>query len=466
MIDNLTQVRRLHRILDATAIIEEAADSATMWSALAHEPFDLVVLSRDTLSGRPVDVVAELRRLPDRPEVIVLQTDEDPVERARLLTAGALAVLNFSLDDAMLASTFEAVTVRQLGSAARHSELAASPSRFNDFASGSEAMRKLLDIADRVAQSDASLLILGETGVGKEWLARAIHGASNRATGPFVAVNCAAVPENLLESELFGHEKGAFTGAVKAHRGHFEMAHRGTLFLDEIADMPTHLQSKLLRVLQEREIQRLGAERSLTVDVRVMAATNRDLQKTIADRLFREDLYYRLSVVALEVPPLRHRREDIAPLVHSYLERFAVQLGRSGMQIRQDALDALVAYDWPGNVRELINVMERSVLLCRDTVIAPSDLPGVVVRAMPNLFGAPAPGPDDPGELGLPGDWMTLGLPDFRRLVSATAEKAYLIALLERSRGRIGVAAELAAIDPRSLFDRLRKHGIRKEDYR
>ena len=378
--ENHAEARRLRRLLGETSVIDEATGSAATWSILARESFDLLVLSRNAHPGSPVELVTELRRLPDGPEIIVLQTEEDPVERAQLLTAGCLAVLNTRLGDAMLAATFEAVASRRLGAAARSLETSASVSRFDDFASRSSAMRELLDLADRVARSDASLFIFGETGVGKEWLARAIHGASNRGAGPFVAVNCAAVPENLLESELFGHEKGAFTGAVRAHRGHFEMAHHGTLFLDEIADMPIHLQSKLLRVLQERKIQRLGAERTLAIDVRVMAATNRDLQRTIDDRLFREDLYYRLSVVALEVPPLKRRREDVAPLIHGYLERFALQLGRAGMQIRQDALDALEAYDWPGNVRELINVMERAVLLCRGTVITPVDLPGAVVR--------------------------------------------------------------------------------------
>jgi DNA-binding NtrC family response regulator len=447
-------------------VVEQATGAQAMWSALARDVFDLLVLGREALPGSAVDVVAELRRLPAGPEIIVLQPDEDPVERARLLTAGCLAVLNSRLDNPTLGAAFEAVASRPLESATRLLEASTPAFRFEDFASRSSAMRALLDVADRVARSDASLLILGETGVGKEWLARAVHSAGNRATGPFVAVNCAAVPEDLLESELFGHEKGAFTGAVRAHRGHFEMAHRGTLFLDEIADMPVHLQSKLLRVLQERRIQRLGAEQTLAVDVRVMAATNRDLQRTIADRVFREDLYYRLSVVTLEVPPLRRRREDVAPLVHGYLERFALQLGRTGLQIRQDALDALEAYDWPGNVRELINVMERAVLLCTSTVITPADLPSAVAVKTPAARLAPAPSGEGRGLVGIPESWMTLALPTFRRRVVDAAEASYLSALLERSRGRVGVAAELAGIDPRSLYDRLRRHGLRKEGFR
>jgi DNA-binding NtrC family response regulator len=463
--ETATDARRLRRLLGGSSVIEQATGAQAMWAALARDVFDLLVLGRDALPGSAVDVVAELRQLPGGPEIIVLQSDEDPVERARLLTAGCLAVLNSRLDNPTLGAAFEAVASRRLESTTRLLEAGTPVYRFEDFASRSSAMRELLDVADRVARSDASLLILGETGVGKEWLARAVHSAGNRAAGPFVAVNCAAVPEDLLESELFGHEKGAFTGAVRAHRGHFEMAHRGTLFLDEIADMAVHLQSKLLRVLQERRIQRLGAEQALAVDVRVMAATNRDLQQTIADRTFREDLYYRLSVVTLEVPPLRRRREDVAPLVHGYLERFALQLGRTGLQIRQDAVDALEAYDWPGNVRELINVMERAVLLCRSSVITPADLPSAVGKSAPSAPPTPSAGVGRE-VVKVPGSWMDLALPEFRRRVSDAAEASYLTALLERSRGRIGVAAGLAGVDPRSLYDRLRRHDLRKEGFK
>jgi len=461
------EARRLRRLFDDSSVVEQASSAEAMWAALSRDVFDLLVLGRKALPGDAVDTVTELRRLPAGPEIIIMQADEDPVERARLLTAGCLAVLNSRLDGTTLAATFEAVTSRLLESKSRWLETAAPAFRLEDFSSSSPAMRDLLDVAGRVARSDASLLVLGETGVGKEWLARAVHGAGNRSTGPFVAVNCAAVPESLLESELFGHEKGAFTGAARAHRGHFEMAHSGTLFLDEIADMPVHLQGKLLRVLQERRIQRLGAERALAIDVRVMAATNRDLQQTIVDRTFREDLYYRLSVVTLEVPPLRRRREDIAPLVHGYLERFALQLGRTGMQIRQDALDALESYHWPGNVRELINVMERAVLLCRGSVITLDDLPGAVARRDPTSAPLPPEGHAGAGEtVRFPEGWLDLDLPVFRQRISDAAESSYLTALLERSGGRIGVAARHAGINPRSLYDRLSRHGLKKEAFR
>ncbi len=463
--EDRVEARRLRGLLGDGVAVEEAVGSAGMWEALSRDSFDLLVLGRDAVPEATAELVSTLRRLPDGPDIIALQSDEDPVERARLLTAGCLAVLNRRLEDRMLADTFAALISRRRE--ARRwtavSEQAGEP-RLEDFSSRSAEMRRLLEVAARVARSDASLLVLGETGVGKEWLARAVHGASGRTDGPFVAVNCAAVPESLLESELFGHEKGAFTGAARAHRGHFEMAHRGTLFLDEIADMPAHLQTKLLRVLQERRIQRLGAERPLEIDVRVIAATNRDLAAARADRSFREDLYYRLSVVTLEVPPLRRRREDVAPLVHGYLERFSLQLGRVGLQLRQDTLEALEAYDWPGNVRELINVMERAVLLCPGAVVSPADLPEAITRCATPA--ATEGEPPDALPMAIPKDWLELDLAGFRRRGLDTAEPFYLRGLLEQCGGRVGRTAERAGIDPRSLYARMRRHGLRKESFR
>ena len=250
--------------------------------------------------------------------------------RARLLAAGALAVLPSSLSAEGLQETLATFVERQRDAAVDQirADREIDTSKLGDFSSASPAMRQLLRLAKKVAAADTSLLILGETGTGKEWLGRAIHAEGPRASGPFIAVNPSALPEQLLESELFGHEKGAFTGASRARRGAFELAHGGTLFLDEIGDMPAHLQIKLLRVLQEREIKRLGSERPVAVDVRIMAATNQDLDAAIEDKSFRRDLYFRLSVMKLTVPPLRDRREDIPPLVETYMELYRKQLGR------------------------------------------------------------------------------------------------------------------------------------------
>jgi two-component system NtrC family response regulator len=236
-------------------------------------------------------------------------------------------------------------------------------------------MQEVLSLVHRVAGSDATVLIQGESGTGKELIARAIHHASPRAAGPLVKVNCAALPETLLETELFGHEKGAFTGAVAARQGRFELAHGGTLFLDEIGDLPLHLQVKLLRVLQEREFERVGSSRPIAVDVRLIAATHRDLMALVKTGGFRDDLYYRINVVTIVVPPLRERREDIPALIDHFVRSFAQANRKPIVGLTREARELLLRYDYPGNVRELENLVERAVVLTRDDVIGRADLP-------------------------------------------------------------------------------------------
>lgn len=249
---------------------------------------------------------------------------------------------------------------------------------FAGIISQSEMMERVLNTASRVAQSSASVLIRGESGTGKELIAKAIHFASERKDKPFVAVNCASLNENLLESELFGHEKGAFTGADKLRRGRFELATRGTLFLDEIGDISPSTQVKLLRVLQEHQFERVGGTETLTVDVRVIAATNKNLEEAIREGTFREDLFYRLNVVTIDIPPLRARREDIAPLLEHYLSRFAKENRRKKLAFSKESWDLLLRYDYPGNVRELENIIQRSVIMSRGEHITMQDLPHVV----------------------------------------------------------------------------------------
>jgi two-component system NtrC family response regulator len=236
-------------------------------------------------------------------------------------------------------------------------------------------MLDVLSLVRRVAPSEATVLIRGESGTGKELIARAIHFASPRASGPLVKVNCAALPETLLESELFGHEKGAFTGAVTSRQGRFELANGGTLFLDEIGDLPLHLQAKLLRVLQEREYEKVGSSRPVRVDVRILAASHRPLEALIKAGELREDLYYRLNVVTILIPPLRERRSDLAPLIDHFLRLFAEKNGKTIRGLTHEARDILLRYDYPGNVRELENLIERAVVLTRDDVIGSGDLP-------------------------------------------------------------------------------------------
>jgi len=236
-------------------------------------------------------------------------------------------------------------------------------------------MLEVISLVQRVAPSEATVLIRGESGTGKELIAKAIHYASPRAARPLVRINCAALPENLLESELFGHERGAFTGAIAARKGRFELADGGTLFLDEIGDLPLHLQAKLLRVLQEREFERVGSSQTLKVNVRVLSATNRDLDAMIRSGRFREELYYRLNVVTLLLPPLRERRQDLPALMEHFLKHFAAKNGKTIRGFSQAARQALLRYDYPGNVRELENLIERAVVLTRDDVVGRGDLP-------------------------------------------------------------------------------------------
>jgi len=249
-------------------------------------------------------------------------------------------------------------------------------------------MKEVEALARKSARSDATVLVLGESGCGKEVIARLIHRASGRAGGPFVAVNCVAINENLLESELFGHEKGAFTGAGARRTGKIEMAHGGTLFLDEIGDISAAFQAKLLRVLQEHSFERVGGNETISVDVRVVAATNKDLKAAVAEGKFREDLYYRLNVISIAIPPLRERRADVLPLAESFLGKFA----RSAKRFSPEARAAIEAYAWPGNVRELRNAIERAVVLAEGEEILPADLPSEVTAAAPRSDGSPADG--------------------------------------------------------------------------
>lgn len=252
---------------------------------------------------------------------------------------------------------------------------AASTGRFYGIVGQSLQMQQIFTLAKKIAPCDVTLLITGETGTGKELLARAIHQASRRAAHPFVAFSCANLPETLVEDELFGHEKGAYTGAVGFRRGRLEMADRGTLFLDEIGDLGLGLQPKFLRVLQERTFERLGSNTSQTVNIRVICATNRNLAEMMKEGKFREDLFYRLNVVQLELPPLRERRDDIAVLAYTFLERFANDFGKGVRRFSRLALQALEEYAWPGNVRELENVIQRVVVLCDEQTVGLTDLP-------------------------------------------------------------------------------------------
>jgi DNA-binding NtrC family response regulator len=297
-------------------------------------------------------------------------------------------------------------------------------------------MQRVIDLARRVAQVDSTVLITGESGVGKERIARLIHEESARAAGPFVAINCGAVPETLLESELFGHARGAFTGATQDRPGLFEAANAGTLLLDEIGEVPPAMQVKLLRVLQEREVRRVGENRGRAIKVRLLAATNRDLTEEIHAARFRQDLYYRLRVVEIRVPPLRERRDDILPLARTFLETTAARTGRKASGFTPAAAQQLLRYGWPGNVRELENAVERATVLATRSRIDVDDLPQEVGLAVPDAF--------------VPGAAKTL----------AAVERDYITAVLRATGGNRSKAAAMLGIGPATLYRKLKAYDL------
>ncbi len=319
----------------------------------------------------------------------------------------------------------------------------------------SSAMTQVFELVKKAARSEANILVIGESGTGKELIARAVHANSPRAGQPFVPVDCASLPEHLLESELFGHEKGAFTGAVRNKPGLVEMAHRGTLFLDEIAELPVALQVKLLRVLQERQIRRVGGTSLVDVDVRVVSATNRDLADAIAKGQFREELFYRINVIAIRLPPLRERAGDVRLLAHTFLKRFGPARGTT---MDMAATEALERYRWPGNVRELQNVMERACALADGPTVTVADLPDHVLHSPPPPVAAPSG--IDGGEVAPPaGTELTLKAAKEQWL--QVLEVSYLRDLLARHDGNVSSAAKAAGIDRKTFHRLINKYDLR-----
>ncbi|MBW2615927.1 MAG: sigma-54-dependent Fis family transcriptional regulator [Deltaproteobacteria bacterium] len=308
--------------------------------------------------------------------------------------------------------------------------------QFDEIIGKSDVMQEVFDLITRVAPTDSTVLITGESGTGKELVARAIHGNSNRCYMPFIAVSCGALPDSLLESELFGYEKGAFTGAEHTKKGRFEMAHKGTLFLDEIGDISMKTQVDLLRVLQQKVLQRLGGEDVIEVDVRILAATNRDLGRAIQENRFREDLYYRLNVIAIQVPPLRERKEDIPLLADSFVRKYCLEMNKEETKIAGPALKLLMDYDWPGNVRELENIIERALVIGKGNEISPNDLP----------FSRKEMGPET-----------------FPRSLKMM-EKVHIRRILEAAGWNVSQAARELDIDRQTLYNKMEKYEIRRGD--
>jgi len=317
--------------------------------------------------------------------------------------------------------------------------------KISSIISGSPIMQEVLSMVSRAAESKATILINGESGTGKEVLAKSIHYITSRKNYPFIAVNIPALPETLLESELFGHEKGAFTGADKAKKGRFELADKGTIFLDEIGDVPLGVQVKLLRVLQEQKIERLGATENLDIDVRIIAATHQDLELKIKEGTFREDLYYRLNIVSVKIPPLRERREDILQLIEHFISKYSKENNKDDIEISREAVDLLMKYNYPGNVRELENIIERAVVLCRDNIITLSDIPNSIRGFKQEEI-------------------ITSSENTLADQVEAL-EKKLIYDALDKSNGNQTLAAKMLGLTERNIRYKIQKYEIKKKTF-
>ena len=426
-------------------VVSTAAGVAEACAVLDADDVDVVVSDMQMPDGSGLDVLRHAQlHAPDGPVVMItaFATTDSAISAMK---EGAYDYITkpFKIDELGVV-VGNALEKRRLTSENRRLRTQLrSQVKQRRIVGNSVEMQRVFDMIAQVADTKTNVLVSGESGTGKELVARAIHEQSERASAPFVAVNCGAIPENLLESELFGHVKGSFTGAVQNKEGLFETADGGTLFLDEVGELSQPLQVKLLRAIQEKTIRRVGGTSDRTVDVRIISATNRRLEDEVAAGRFREDLYYRLNVIQIGLPPLRDRRDDIPLLVHRFVERFASDLGKEVREVESDAMDALTAYAYPGNVRELENVIERAVALCRGTTIGLDAMPPTLLR--------PA---EVEGGVVLPPAGVQLDdlLADYERSLIAEA--------LRRTRGVKKRAARLLGVSFRSFRYRLDKLGM------
>ena len=356
--------------------VDTATDGKAAWELVQKGGYGVVLADLRMPEIDGLELFARMRKAGIPSEVIIITGSASVDSAVEAMREGAYDYLEKPLNigrlKALLPKAVEAYRVKQANRTLE--ERLANLTRFGDLIGQSEEMRKIYNMIESAAPSSASMIIVGESGTGKELVARAIHDKSNRAKGPFVAINCAAFPREILENELFGHEKGAFTGAINEKPGCFEMADGGTLFLDEVAEMEPDIQVKFLRALEQRSFRRLGGKKEIHVDIRVVSATNKNIQKAVDEGKLRDDLYHRLAVIPLNLPPLRERRGDVRILAEAFLRRFAEENGKAIKGFSPEALEFIHAYRWPGNVRELKNALERAVILCRTDQISLDDL--------------------------------------------------------------------------------------------
>jgi DNA-binding NtrC family response regulator len=452
VVDDDPAIRELMTFMVSEAGYEvDAFASGAEILASGGEPPDAVLLDLMMPEVDGVEVLKEITRRHPKLPVIMVTADHDVQRAVEVTKLGAYDYLTKPIDQERLLTT--------LGNALSHGSLEKEVARLKEELSdryhlrsivgSSAAMRKVYDQIEKVLESEITVFIAGESGTGKELVAKAIHFASLRSDGPFIDVNCAAIPEGLQESELFGHEKGAFTGALATHPGKFEQASGGTIFLDEVGEMSPSAQARLLRVLQERVLQRVGGVETIELDVRVISASNRDLTKMVEEGSFRQDLYYRLVVFPITLPPLRDRREDIPLLVEHFLEKYARDAGKRVTRVEAKAMEAMATHGWPGNVRELENVIHRTLLVSSGLELTFEDLP-------PGIGGdQPAAASGAPATTASASTGGTMNLEEL--------ERDAIVRAMENNKGNLSDVARQLGIGRSTLYRKLEQYGLREK---
>ncbi len=442
LVDDEANIRRaLEMILSAAGYaIAEAASAKEAERKLAQQRFDLMLLDIAMPEMDGLELLKRISALPERPIVIMVSGNATLENAVAATREGAYDFIEKPVTkDKLLLTVKNALAQKQL--AEENVRLRREAGGRFEMLGESAALKKVHEQIRRVAPANTRVLILGESGTGKELVARALHEASERAAQPFIKVNCAAIPEELIESELFGHEKGAFTGATANREGKFQQAHHGTLFLDEVGDMSLKAQAKVLRVLQEGELERVGGSQTFRVDVRVIAATNKNLEEEVKQGKFREDLLFRLNVVPLYLPPLRERKEDIAVLIEHFTALYCKENGFRPKTFSPEAMQRLREHHWPGNIRELRNTVERMVIMTPSEQICAGDLPLSLQTPATSKLGAFQPG-------------VTL------REIRDRLEREYIQSCLEATHGNMSQAAELLGIERSNLYKKMKALGI------
>jgi DNA-binding NtrC family response regulator len=427
--------------------VDAAEDGRKALDLVRNKSYDLVLTDLKMPNIDGLELLSSVKEIDDDTSVIVMTAFGTIEDAVAAMKRGAYDFITKPFDtDHLCVLVNRALENRrmQAENTLLREELLAGDG-LDNIIGKNEQMRELGNLVQKVAKSDASVLLQGESGTGKELFARAIHTLSLRKSGPYIPINCAAIPHELLENELFGSEKGAFTGAHARKMGKFEIANNGTIFLDEIGDMDIALQSKLLRVLQQKNFERLGGTKTVDVDVRVIAASNMDLQALIAQKKFREDLYYRLSVFPLNIPPLRDRRDDVAALADYFIEKYCKEMKKPIKTMTREALALIEKYHWPGNVRELENTIERAVILAEGKKITPEHLAIRLQRTDEIQLREGA------------------GLKEIGAMAQARAEKSTILRILKQVRGNKRKCAQILKIDYTTLFDKIKKYGIEEE---